>query len=56
MCDAFMNKYICVQELIFCLFRDASLGHLDLLKLLNCKRNNNLKKPHPSTLGLKDYM
>ena len=26
--DAFMNKYICVRELIFRLFRDVSLGRL----------------------------
>ena len=26
--DAFMNKYICVRELLFRLFRDVSLGSL----------------------------
>ena len=49
--DAFMNKYTCVRELIFSSFSGCELG-TPLLKLLNCKRNNNLKKPHPSTPGL----
>ena len=33
-------------------FSRCELG-TPLLKLLNCKRNNNLKKPHPSTRGRK---
>ena len=33
-------------------FVNSELG-APLLKLLNCKRNNNLKKPHPSTRGRK---
>ena len=48
--DAFINKYMC-PRINLSSFSRCELG-TPLLKLLNCKRNNNLKKPHPSTLGL----
>ena len=48
--DAFMNKYMCVR-INLSSFSRCELG-TPLLKLLNCKRNNNLKKPRPSTTGL----
>ena len=48
--DAFMNRHVCAR-INLSSFTRCELGK-PLLKLLNCKRNNNLKKPHLSTPGL----
>ena len=49
--DAFKNKYMC-PRINLSSFSRCEL-RTPLLKLLNCKRNNNVKKSHPSTPGLK---
>ena len=43
-----MNKYFMCPRINLSSFSRCELG-TPLLKLLNCKRNNDLKKPHPST-------
>ena len=48
--DAFKNIHMC-PRINLSFFSRCELG-TPLRKLLNCQRNNNLKKPHPSTLGL----
>ena len=53
--DAFMNKYICVRELIFRLFRDMSLGRL-CSKSLIASATTTLRNLTPAPRGGKMYV
>ena len=52
-CDAFMNKYICVRELIFRILRDVSLGHLRSNSLTASATTTSKTSPqHPGVVRL----
>ena len=52
MSNAFMNKYMCVREFIFCLFRDVSLGCLCLNSLQAQRQPQETSLQHPGVVRL----